>query len=81
MKRCYRRALEISLLICLFWLIFLGIVLFINNIILNVEIGNPYIRALFRNGVSFALFGLWLYLIYKIFRAYYIHLVARRMKT
>ncbi len=81
MKGCYRRALEVSLLICLFWLIFLGIILFIDNIILGIKIDNPYIRALFRNGVSFSLCGLWLYLIYKTFKAYYIHLITKRVKT
>ncbi|RLF14076.1 MAG: hypothetical protein DRJ66_06690 [Thermoprotei archaeon] len=60
MKGTLKRTLHISLIMCFIWLLLIALFIFIDRVILNIEIENPIARALFRNGISFLLFSLLL---------------------
>ncbi len=71
MKGCVKRALELSCLVIFTWIILLGILIFIENIIMPIKINEPIIRGIFRVGTAFTLLALWLMMWWKGTILYY----------
>ena len=76
MKGCNRRAIELSGIIGVLWALLLLILMIIDRGILAVQIGDPFLRGIFRVATSFSLISLWLYVWWNITIYYYRRRVA-----
>ena len=77
MKGQITRTLHLAMLMCLIWALLIGLMIFIDRVILRVNIGSPIVRAVFRNGTSFLLLAILLYFWKWATRWYYNRYVAK----
>ena len=77
MKGQIARTLHLAMLMCLIWALLIGLMIFIDRVILRVNIGSPIVRAVFRNGTSFLLLAILLYFWKWVTQWYYNRYVAK----
>jgi len=77
MKGQIVRTLHLAMLMCLIWASLIGLMIFIDRVILRVNIGSLIVRAIFRNGTSFLLLAILLYFWKWVTQWYYNRYVAK----
>ena len=77
MKGQIARTLHLAMLMCLIWALLIGLMIFIDRVILRVNISSPIVRAIFRNGTSFLLLAILLYFWKWVTQWYYNRYVAK----